>query len=625
MTVKSFSAGVWLSLRPAVEIVGIFEPEHQERRNIDRYRLDLAKDDLIVDGEDRAKVILYARIKPAGSDNKNDRAREAIKLFQLTGVSLAGTGTSAFELLEEPDDKEFNRNKDNAGCKRLTVRARERTPAYFTPANSTTGIFLQCEGVINPPPELKAAGRSRIPVQGCVPINARFFWLRLWVCPSLNRGYSQARAYACLASSGQGADALAMLPLELAVTRQGGNGQRLEITDPQTGQTDAGGWSSWQCRYSGINWQNLTTTEFTLQCRITGTRSAVPFHIHVGHNFRRFLEAVRDNANALQLNNGEWDDPQTRAFMVDYVVHDSCRGPLYNFRDLAFTMLQAVHAQTFDPLAAFPADHNQFYQNETIEMRLIHTLGDHAHRLSDVERPAWTMLYLCSDIAGRIINFGMGQRFGQHNPESAMRMNGIEFASYQLSILGYYGLHNMFGIHPSGTDVAEDPRFIDPWWNQRFDDKVVLTWREEEVKTAAFIAYMLCMTGLVIIFLRSSLLRIGFNREIVGALIRVFQTELPQIIRAWLSGRRPAEILGFLASREGSTRVAAYSSAGLIVQRGLNLGDRNLQGEQCEVYVPDATVRAGEAAFRDALLQSEQQHGASPPMTDLVNWEGDGR
>jgi hypothetical protein len=56
-------------------------------------------------------------------------------------------------------------------------------------------------------------------------------------------------------------------------------------------------------------------------------------------------------------------------------------------------------------------------------------------------------------------------------------MNGVEFGEYV-----FPGIHTFSGLVPGGADTAGDPRFIDPWWRQRFDEHVVHTWRDEQLK-----------------------------------------------------------------------------------------------------------------------------------------------
>ncbi len=200
MQKQRFKTGIYLSLRPVIEICGLTGPENEPFRRHDAYNLSLKRDSIIADGSDSLKVIIFARIRPAAaSADCLPSLQQKIVAFQLNKAALAGKAADFFELVEEPDDVEFNRDKSNAGCKRLTIRSKSPRPEYFTAAVADTFFNIECEGVIRPPAgEAKGPGRK---IQGSIRIVALFFWLKLWVLPAVARGFVDLRALVILLGS----------------------------------------------------------------------------------------------------------------------------------------------------------------------------------------------------------------------------------------------------------------------------------------------------------------------------------------------------------------------------------------------------------------------------------------
>jgi hypothetical protein len=78
--------------------------------------------------------------------------------------------------------------------------------------------------------------------------------------------------------------------------------------------------------------------------------------------------------------------------------------------------------------------------------------------------------YLCAALTQRILNYFIPRRMGINNPEIALKMNGIEFLGYAVYLPGGIGYHSWAGFYLSGSDPLKDAIYMDPWWNQKWDD-----------------------------------------------------------------------------------------------------------------------------------------------------------
>ncbi|MGV8120466.1 MAG: hypothetical protein AB2L14_11960 [Candidatus Xenobiia bacterium LiM19] len=175
------------------------------------------------------------------------------------------------------------------------------------------------------------------------------------------------------------------------------------------------------------------------------------FAINIAQNLREMLQAFQAAAPALNLNNPEFADGSPDTGIVFRILRGPWQttrripGLLYNVRDLLANHKSHIKQTVFRQTATVP-----YPQYQT---------------------------YTCGELSPRIITWAIHRRFGTDVPEDALAMNGIEEAHY-----AFAPIHLIFGFHLSSEPPGHDPRFIDPWWNQRVDENVILTyWNEVKI------------------------------------------------------------------------------------------------------------------------------------------------
>ncbi|MDQ7825167.1 MAG: hypothetical protein RDV48_20360 [Candidatus Eremiobacteraeota bacterium] len=419
-------------LPPVLEIAAMFEPEQMPSRQIDAVMIN--KNEFIANGEDKARAILYVRVR---GDARPPR-EQVIKEAEFVDISLDGRGigphlleaTTSIGFIrylveEDADDKAFNADRKNKGCRRVSIRARE--PMLYTEVNA--GHILNIHALARVRPAEGEGGQGRLVVCNNIEVHPLFHYLKLWIYPGRRPGTSEASAFVALSSSMR--QALRGVHVRLRVESQG-SGQ-LAREGPEEYLTDERGLTQvWTLRYSGMNWQNVNDARFRVICGISRPLSADRYNseasvsealdltIDVGANARALVADIYDRRAQINLDNPAFEG------MVP-LLPPMLRGPFVNI----------VHSFN-----------NSLFND-----------------------------YICSDYATRLRNFMATRRFGpdtaggagwrQLDVDACFSMNGIEFQEYSVIFL-IIMTHHFTGLYLSGTSATGEPRFIDPWWSQHW-------------------------------------------------------------------------------------------------------------------------------------------------------------
>ena len=193
--------------------------------------------------------------------------------------------------------------------------------------------------------------------------------------------------------------------------------------------TNADGVAKWTLVYGGINWANYQDAAFEVHCGLARyeesefTESTFVV-VNLYQNVRMMLEALHDNRESptLHLENPVYKDENRYRLgkLVGYVVPDFLSGPGVNIVNMITG--------------------GRYYHNFT-----------------------------CASIRDRVTSWMSVRAFGtramRKTPETFFCMNGIEHDDYAMWLLGPI-THHFSGVYLAGMKENEDPRFIDPWWNQ---------------------------------------------------------------------------------------------------------------------------------------------------------------
>ena len=224
-------------------------------------------------------------------------------------------------------------------------------------------------------------------------------------------------------------------PLELKVISEGPNIEthlldKLDIGQELTNPCPA--WlTAWKLWYKGLNWDTVipvNTARFTVMCRIGDSDEAATFHVDVGANLKAMWADFESARPSLDLDNPEIHGDSPILWLL--AVRRELFGWWYDLRNLIIRPL------VYGPL---PSD------------------------------DPWEK-YLCSALTQRILRYFVPRRMGVNNPETALKMNGIEFLGYGVYLPGGIGYHSWAGMYLSGSDPLKDAIYMDPWWNQEWDD-----------------------------------------------------------------------------------------------------------------------------------------------------------
>ncbi|MBK1720280.1 hypothetical protein [Thiocystis violacea] len=404
--------------------------------------IELHEGEFAADGEDTIGILFFVRSRLCEDP---DRVADGYDLKSVK-IDLAADARHLYELKPDPDFREPGK---------LRYRIRSRRPILHT-REVKLPLMLQAQGEY-----AKTGSQHKSSLGDPIAIRVRPcpLYLRLWVVPGRKRGTSEAGAITGVRlARAPWLAALEGLDLELAVSSAGGT-PALSIQAAPTQTVNADGESAWVLEYSGLTFANIGSAEFRVKCRIASCAEATVFTVSVGSNVLSFLRDLEDKAPSLRLTNPEFQHRSALGRAADYLWPDSTLGLLYNFRSMLAEKL------------GYPAP------------------------------PEWNA-YVCGELARRLLHWAMERRYGYggYGIETSLKMNGIELGEYTFN-----HLHDFFGFNLSGNDPWAEAKFIDPWWNQAFDDQVVLSLTEERVKLVGSITFLISAGALVLLFVGQGL------------------------------------------------------------------------------------------------------------------------
>jgi hypothetical protein len=448
----------------------------KESRHYDQ-RLPLIAGEFAADGEDELSLIAYPhRIDADGPED----APTGIECDEWS-VEFEEQDRNEFEWRENPGYNE-------PGKKCFLIKSRK--PILYKVKNRALQIRIKTRMMI--PLACRNTGSALFPLEKEVSMTLRpaFMVLKVLVIPGKVRNTSEIYAAAYLETYLVQVDLPYMrgIPLEFKLESPGQSDLSLEPEGPLMAKTGNDGITErLVVKYRGITWENQQRAVFKVRCRLKDDNEGTYFIIDVGKNVRSMLNDLKDAASSLALNNPEFEDGSPAMGMVYKMLKMPSRrilGLLYNFRD---------HYYNF-----------KSYKDELLDDKSTPLAYPELH------------IYTCGELCDRILHWASKRRCGKENPESSLSMNGIELGRYVFS-----KLHDFFGLHMSGSDIYEDPRFIDPWWNQRFDENVVMTIRNE---------IMNLTYGLSLLVTCGLFFGLVIQRLILLSGIRIEITEVPKIV-----------------------------------------------------------------------------------------------
>jgi hypothetical protein len=308
------------------------------------------------------------------------------------------------------------------------IRIKARRPLLAGAATARISLALVVEGEV---PEAAASQYPQREMLAHVPLQHRLLFLKTIVVPGAAPGTSEAWTYV-------GAAAAAGAPLRdvscrIDLVLPGGVPQII-VRGDATGRTNEDGLANWILDYRGLDWNNLDQARFKVRVGVNGP-SGLPseatwVEIDAGGNSRKFLADLAAAAGQLDLNNPSF---RPRGDIFDQMWPSSLAGPLNDVCCLV------------DASGVWPS-------------------------------------YTDRKISDRIWGFALARRFST-DVAIASAMNGVDLGRFEIA-----PVHACFGLFPAGND---DPRFIDPWWDQAFlPDRITLTRQTETARVNACTALL---------------------------------------------------------------------------------------------------------------------------------------
>jgi len=428
--------------------------------------------------------------------------------------------------LGEPGDSEFQLE----GIDSSQYSLKSKYPLLRTGFRAErSGMSLHLTGRLKPdaPPNFLGVGYST----DCT-LSPQYPFILLWVIPGRRRGTSTACAFAGLDLPAHDemerqSDGLQAMTLQLDIQDRGGNLALAGSPDVQT--TGASGRCTWNLKYSGLTWQNYMLNK-KVRCRFTDTEEAVCFTIDIRANGARLFSELTRDRDALQLDNPEIKD-WTSVFTA---VPWGCKGMFYNLRYQFYASFSNVPDD--DPLSR----------------------------------------YRCGHYCERILTWLLKRRHGANAAETALMMNGIECMQY-----GIAAAHTFSGIYLSGNGPHDDPLFVDPWWEQAWNERV-FGWGKEitlMVSAVAIVASSMVLIARLLIIAVRAISRLlpkftGSTPEVIKFiqdwLVRIY-SGLPNFVKLFLKYTPPAGGAGVGLYKYGryilDALEAIYEYSGAIIVR----------------------------------------------------------
>ncbi len=462
--------------------------------------LSLGAMEFVADGEDALNMMMFYR----RTDWERDADR-SVPFGSLLQVELHGLMSDEFKL--GVDSQVFTPlpGRDAAWRTRV-VSAR---PLMDTPKRRGQKLGLRVTGGLQNAPQhyryktMDVDTGQDIVDQELKPL---YLYLGLWVVPGQERGTSLAGAVG-FARGGNGKlqPLPKKTPLEISPVVQersvvgssdgflalAGGFEELSLTsEPLSSLVSTGrlhnnpielpNWLSvWKLRYNGLRWSNVDKGRFDVYCRFQGAEEGVVFRIDVRENLAYMVADLDANNEAVDLTNKEWQTYSLTGTLGMFLARRECRGFLYNTR--------------WDIMKAYCS-------------------------VKGIPVPDAYEHYVCGQYSLRLARYLVHRRNGTVNPETALKMNGVEGCQFK-----YTPIHDWFGFHLSGTKPDQEPIFIDPWWTQEWNIQEVKDNYGFKMQTARLTAVLTLLATYVVLLGRFMVWFFQAGRAGVG---EIFPLEL---------------------------------------------------------------------------------------------------
>jgi hypothetical protein len=409
---RQYSATVVFRIRPTIEpVVYNFDGMIEIHEGRVYKNFELQPFTMVADGADRLSLGVIFRRTDDATESARSVAYGEVASFQLTGMD-----GEEFVLKPDPDAPHPEDPSE---------------PKYFLLTTPMPRLYTERRAALKPAARFTGAvGASapncRIePSSVTAPIELLFPHLSLWVVPARQRGFSSAWGYACLAPNRD--RPLTDLPVWLAIHSPGA--ASLTIVDSAANKmTDGKGRAAWdKLAYAGMSFANIDSAQFTVTYGV-GNREKVfeqagAITIDVKRNVESLLEDLFFDREKLKLTNPFWGFPELKELLSMSFWRPHLRGPVWNFCSL-ITMQDKDDNRIFRP-------------------------------------------WVCSELRDRIGRWLCRRR--HYHPgypaqaKSVAAMNGIEFEYLALG-----EAHAFMGLFLSGQRELDEPRCLDPWWQQHW-------------------------------------------------------------------------------------------------------------------------------------------------------------
>jgi hypothetical protein len=423
---QPYTAQITYQLRPQLELFAHGQDIHGREYK----KINLGALEFVSDGDDLLGVMIGCCRTDQPGPRDIDQIEQVDPGWWNFKGSLQGAAASDYQAHSPEEDQDDKRM--------LLVKSTK--PLLYNPGRKNQKMTLHLEASLN---ASLPRHYLRSPLLCDLPLKPRFPDLRLWVVPGKERHTSEAWMMTFL--DGNTSQALAETILILKLHKDGGeDGVNLDtylnLQDQQSVSTGEDGSEQVILRYNGLNWSNYKEAVFTVSCTITNKAGdqeseAVKTSINIKENVERTLYDLFESAQSLKLNNPYWKD-----------------------RSLGLTSL--IDLTVYRPFVRGPV------WNACEELS-----GNEGKYAAGNKKTKFAHDYVCSEFRDRIAEWLIKRRhYHRGNTEEVINkmttMNGIEFENYIVAS----GLHNYEAIFLSGMSPTEDPRGLDPWWKQAWDD-----------------------------------------------------------------------------------------------------------------------------------------------------------
>lgn len=426
-TGQPFTATVAYRIRPQLELFahGWVDPKQHIYKNLNLDGLEF-----VADGDDQLGVAIACCRTDKPGIREIGQVDLVIPDWWTWDWKLQGDAQPGFDYLQPKDIPE--------GGHELTVFSQK--PLLFTNDRANKKLVLHLEADL-----ANSAPPNYLPKHLTLDkdLKARYPDLRLWAIPGKQRGTSEVWMYVFL-------DRDTQQPLDAQTVRididSPSSATLSPAGDPSmaTCQTGENGSAQLDLFYAGLNWGNFREAQYTvsgtLQSKDEKLSDPVKKEIDIAGNVSKLLADIHRNRIELKLDN-----------------------PCFESESFAGAV------QTVAPLVAMTV----FYSRPFLRGMLWNTIIAVSGHDNEAANNRFYRDYVCSSMRNRIAKWLCHRRNYQagmpYNIERVESMNGIEFEDFC-----FEDVHVWEALFLAGMEPLDDPRGLDPWWQQNWQNEAYL-------------------------------------------------------------------------------------------------------------------------------------------------------